>query len=541
VVAPPPRAEGGGMIASRLGVAIAAGLALVLAIVLAIDLGRTPEPSARALVPGFDAAQVTALAWARDGEPAIRIERVPGSGSATWRWTAPITAPADASTVEATLAALRGARWHRRERAGSAGIARATLTITRGSATTRIDVGAPLEGSAQTWVVLDGRALLVDDWVARALAPAPLALRVARPFADAASARAIELVREAPPLARRLEGFPRRLAGPAGFVLAPEVATDVHRALAGLALTGLPAAAVEGASRLAIALEPATGPRVTIDVRERGCTPPDVAISGSLGDGCAGIDQVAAIERALADLARPATELVDRRALPFEPASLVLPDGAVLDLAGRPKLGDAPADPALVSELVLALATPVTQVVESASTIAPLGTITAADRAGTTLVLELLPGERIRRRGEPVALVPGPGAWAILRRPSTALRDPTLWREEPTTIRTISIDRTTYTRGAVVGEWTRSGPGRDDPAAVTELAANLALGRARPLPATPRVRHRVTFEVAPPTGAPVTRTLELGARRGAGCEAIVDGTPVLFEPELCDLVARLAR
>lgn len=535
------------MIASRLGVTIAAGLALVLVILLAIDLGRSTAPASRSLVPGFDAERVTELAWTRAGKPELRITIARAPAPVRWRWIAPLGTPAETTTVDAALAALRGARWHRRDRASVAGVSRATLTITAGASRTKLDIGAPLEGAGQTWLVSGDHALLVDDWVARALAPEPLALRITRPFAEVAAAAGIVIERVKPPFALHAEGSPRRLVKPYSLVLAPRLASELNRALAGLTIVALPMAPVTGAT--AVAITTADPTVVTVEVRAAGCAEPLVAISGTLGDGCVRSEQVDAIGMILLELERPPGELVDRRALVIDPVRITLADGSVLDLANRPKIGDADADSNLVTELLLALGSPVAEVVAVDAAVRPLGTLTAVDRAGTSQLFELLPGQLIRRHGEHIALRLGPGAWDILRRPASALRDPTLWMEEATTIRTIKLDATTYTRGAVIGEWSRSGPGKDTIDAIdgdaidaiNGLARALSLVRAAPLAARPRVRNRIELEIAAPSRPPVRRVLELGARLPAGCEAIVDGTPLLLETAICDHVAELVR
>ncbi|MBA3395036.1 MAG: hypothetical protein H0T89_20485, partial [Deltaproteobacteria bacterium] len=435
-----------------------------------------------------------------------------------------------------------------RERASVAGVSRATLTITTGtpgtagSSRTKLDIGAPLEGAGQTWVVSGEHALLVDDWVARALAPEPLALRITRPFAEVAAATRIVIERVKPPFTLHAEGSPRRLARPYPLVLAPRLASELHRALAGLTIVALPTAPGGVSGATAVAITTADPTLVTVEVRAAGCAEPLVAISGTLGDGCVRPEQVDAVGILLLELERPPAELVDRRALVIDPIRITLADGSVLDLASRPKIGDVDADPNLVTELLLALGSPMAEVIAVDPAVRPLATLTAVDRAGTSQLIELLPGNMIRRHGEPVALRPGPGAWDILRRPSSALRDPTLWSEETTTIRTIKVDATTYTRGAVIGEWTRSGPGKDKPDAINGLARALSLVRAGPLATRPRVRHRVEVEIAAPSRASsARRVLELGARLPAGCEAIVDGTPLLLETAICDHVAELVR
>lgn len=556
------------MIATRLGLAIAGALALVLAIVLAVDLARDEAPPSRALV-AIDTDQLARLAWARPGQPDVVVERTlragaggaTGTGGATntggtggaggaggaggvggatgtggaggtWRWTAPVAGvPADAGTIDTVVAALRGGRWHRRAARARAGTIAVTLTATAGARTVAIGVGAPVAGTGQTWLALGDHAYLVDDWLARALAPAPLALRETRPLRDAAAAKAIAVERAG--AAVRVEGTPRRLARPVALVLAPARAAALHAALASLTIRSLPQR-IDPEVTMTISID--AGALVTVEVHTGGCGDGEVAIGGTPGPGCVAADDLRAIEDAASALARaPAAALADPQPVRFDPVRVTLADGGVLDLAKRPRIGDHDADLARVGELLIALQAPAPRVVDADAAMPARATLTITDGAGTAHVLELLPASRVRRRGEPVVLELAPDTYAILARGAGALRDPTLWREEPTTIRTITIDGTTFARGAVLDEWTRTGPGKDDPAAASELARALAQLAGTEVAGTPRTRHTLTFETAPPAGAPVTRTLQIGDR----CHARVDGRTVALAPEVCALIARL--
>jgi hypothetical protein len=128
-------------------------------------------------------------------------------------------------------------------------------------------------------------------------------------------------------------------------------------------------------------------------------------------------------------------------------------------------------------------------------------------------------------------------------RSSTDYRDPTRWREDPTTISSLSLDDVTFTRGAVLGEWTRKPAGKPgdkfDAALVDALASALATVRARPRQETtehPRMLHHVTLTITPPTGAPSTHKLEMGGTDPGGCAGTADGAAVELPLELCTAV-----
>jgi hypothetical protein len=163
-------------------------------------------------------------------------------------------------------------------------------------------------------------------------------------------------------------------------------------------------------------------------------------------------------------------------------------------------------------------------------------TIELRDRSGQVIALELHRGVVVRR-GESIGLRPAPGAWEAIARPAAAYRDDTLWREEPTTIHAIQIDAATYTRGAVIGEWTRAPAGPVDGAAIEALAGELASPHApgialpgRSAPGTDfQPVHRIAITTAPPAGPPVTHTLEIAA----SCAARADGAAVQLPAALC--------
>lgn len=519
------------MIASRLGLVIASAIALVLALVLALDVMRDAPAIDRALVPGFDPAHVTALRWRRTCSPpaqgCVPVVEV-RKGTAGWRWASD-GAPVERTALDAVLSALRGATWQRAaDGPASAGV---EVEVARGARTTKLVLGPPLPGGAQAWITRDGQRLLVDDWVIRALAPEPLVLRMRHPFADAASATRIVIEHAQ---AIRLEGSPRRLVKPAPFLLAPSPVKALELALAELEIVALRAdTAPLGDRRWTITIDAPL--LVTVDIGGPCGAPDQLAIAGTVGQGCVAKPAVDAIDRALATVIDPARAL-ELRPLPIEPVRVTLPDGTVVDLEKRARVGDRDADPVRVAELVSALATPAERVDRPATT--PTGKLVVEDRAGVKHELELFADRVVARPGEANALRVPAAQDAALRRPATALADTTLWTEEPTTISAIAIDGTTYTRGAVLGEWSRSGPGADLPGVVEQLAGLLARPRSLGTHAVAQPSRELAITVTPPSGAPRTHALALVVLP-QGCGAIVDGARHLLAPELCALVRRL--
>jgi len=504
------------------GLVVAWVIAAALACAALVAGGREAPPADRALVPGFRADAVTALAWTRDGAPPIRVARDPASPTG-WSWEAPRGA-ADARTVEDALAALRGGRWHRRGPASSAGRIAATLGATGGAGAggaslPSIGVGEPLAGADQRWLAIGDRAYLVDAWLARALAPEPLALRMRRPLAAISSAAQLQLSPGGELGRVTLAGAPRRVVAPLSLLLAPPVAAAIEQPLAELEVLELPRAAVAPHGEGIVA------DRVTVlDAGPCPGSPGRWAIDGTAGPGCVGEGAWENAKRAIWTLTQPPAQLVERRPAPLEPSKLTLPDGTTLDLSGHPRVGERDAAPAAALELVAALVAPAEPV--AAPRGQPLGALVVTDRGGSSITLDLYAPDVVVRRGEPVGLRVGEGAFGRMSRPSAELVDPTPWREEPTTITALELDGTTYTRGAVLGEWTRTGPGRDDPAAVTKLVAALAAPQVRPLASSPAApfaaRHTLTLRVQPPGGGPVVHTLRISDPAPTGCPASID-------------------
>jgi hypothetical protein len=532
------------MIATGRGVVIAAAIAAVLWIAVVLDLAvdLVPRPGAidRSLVPGFDPDRVTALVWERAGQPAIDVVR----DGDTWRERAGTRV--DPGAISDVLAALRGARWHRR---GDATAVHATLTVvgstTRGRRT--LGIGAPIAGTDQTWIVAGDRGLLVDGWVARALDRDRFALRIKAPLADIARAQTIAIASEATHAELRIDGHPRRLIAPAvaaTFVLASDVASQLEHVLGQIAIVRLPDTPVT-AHGIAITVDGGSGPTArSVHVAIGGSCPGApalVALSGTDGDGCIESATAAEVERAIGRLNQPASANVERRPIPFETTRVQLADGVALDTAPL-RVGDAPADTARVAELLAALAAPAEPVAAPATP--PVQHLVVGDRSGAAITLDLFAAHVLARHGESIALRPAPGAWSLLVRPSRELRDPTLWLEEATTITAIAIDRVRYQRGQVIGAWTREPAGSTplDPPAVEALASALAAPRAVGfLDGGVAVVHRVTLTIAPPVGAPRERVLELGAPGAAGCPALVGRDAVVLAARVCAQVAALAR
>lgn len=561
------------MISTWRGLVAAAAVAVALVVAVIIDAARAPEAVARSLVPGFDPAQATELVWERPGRPVIRAERA-GGGWQLHVADDPRPVPADAGAISDVLAALRGARWHRR---GEAPLPHATLSVTAGGARHVLGISAPIAGTEQGWIVDDGQGVVVDSWVARALDRDRLALQVIRPLAEAAAAGSIRIAgRLAAGAAQAdaasaamdvdlaLSGAPRRLVRPAQLLLAPERAGALERALRDVAIVRIPDGRLTGHG-LAIALEAAGGagkPAVVTLELGGDCpgAPGLAAASGSAGGGCVERAAVAGVQAAAAALQQPAEAIVERRPVPFEPARIALADGALLEMSPL-RIGDAAADPARVAELLAALAVPaeVTRVPGGA----PIGHIVATDRAGASIALDLFADRVLVRRGEPVALREAPGAWRALVQPARELRDPTLWLEEPTTVAALVIDGVRYERGAVIGAWNRlalapgsgsPGPGASATAAavpvdaaraariealVAQLAAPRALGFVDGQLAA---AHRLAIEVAPPVGAPIHHEIAVAApgSGAAGCAARAGHDTVRLPAAICAEVAALA-
>jgi hypothetical protein len=528
------------MISTLRGLAVATGVAVVLALVLVVDLNRTSVVENRALIPGFESERVTQLIWERAGESAVDVVRT----TTSWQIRTPSVAPADPTAISDVLAALRGARWHRR---GDPTPTHAMLTIVSSTGRKALRIGEPIAGTDQVWIVDGDRGLVVDSWVARSLDRDLLSLRNRIPLAEVHDARTIVIESAGKAadgkdrLGLRIEGKPRQLVRPVQLLLAAEFADEIERALGELSIVRLPGKPV-AARGLAITIAGAESSASSAITVELGGSCPGfpelVALSGTAGEGCVAQSAATSIERAIARLRQAPEAIVDRRPMGLEAQRIVLVDGVALDVS-RLRIGEHAADQARVAELLAALAAP--------AEVVPLPAKAATEKlvieqGGSTVTLDVY-GERVlARHGEPVALRPAPGAWALVVRGSRELRDVTLWLEEPTTITRVRIDEVDYERGAVIGEWTRRPKRPIDGKQVEELVALLATPRAVGFGDGPvAIGHRVMITITPPAGSPTERVLEIGSDRRGGCAARSGRESVLLSPTVCVQIAALAK
>jgi hypothetical protein len=510
------------VIASLRGLAILAAIALVLAVVaLAAAPRRTTVD--HTLVGSFDLSRVTAIRLRHNGQPDIQLARKPDGRA--WENAADHT-PVDPATIDAMFTALRGARWQRREEARVAWPYQGDIRLESERGVLVLAEGRAL-ATGQTWINLGAsdHVLLVESWVAHALYPSPLELRVRHPFAGAATATTFTSG------AVKIVGT--RLLAPRTLWLDPSILDQLTSALAALEIVALPAEVPAVAMR-ELSYD---GPQPNTLGLVGSCPGDQVLLRAATGPGCYEQATWHALDRVLTALDAASEELSDRRPLPITPATLTFGSGPTLTLGAQPRLGDTDADASRVSELMTALTTAGKLAPHPPG--APTSTLTARDAAGTEVVLELFGASRlVARRGDPVAILLPPEQWATLSRPSAALRDPIRWREDATTITSITVGPTTYTRGAVLGEWTRTSAGSGlvaaDGALVDALASALATvrapdapGAAEPTPLT----IKVTF--TPPAGTPTTHELTLGPPTAGGCAAVVDGVRVRADLGLC--------
>jgi hypothetical protein len=253
------------------------------------------------------------------------------------------------------------------------------------------------------------------------------------------------------------------------------------------------------------------------------------------GDGCV---ETASWERALALLSQcaggPADSVVDPRPAAIDAVKLRLADGALLDRTAQPRVNDRAADPERVAELLHALGDPATPVASRTTT--TIATIGVTDRRGTSIELELHDDHTLARHGEPISLRPSLDAWTVLTRPSVQIVDATRWLEEPTTIAAITVDGWTFSRGAVIGEWT----GAQDSELVEVLASGLATMRAPAGPLPAYVEHHIELVIEPPGGARITHRIDVGGATAGGCPARIDGEGAQVSLATCTAIVAVS-
>ena len=511
------------MIGSRRGLVVLAAIALALMGALVLDVARAPAAvTSRALLPGAAEGAVQRLAWTRADTAVASVERV---GDAWMIAGSPVRA--DAATVDAVLATLRGGRWQRRGEVALAGTVRETLAV---NGAWRIGRGDDLAGGEQTWLVVGEHGVLVDAWVARALFPEPGQLRVSAPFAEVSGRVTItrgDAVVE-------LDLSRAELLQPTALVLAPAQLAAVREALAALVVTRWLPAPLPAGGDWAVA----SGAR---RVELRGACPgaPELAAAHTdAGDGCIESAPVAALERLVALLSDRPEALADPRPLATRPLRLVLMDGAILELAKQPQLGVGQAhpvdvDPGRLAALLAALRDPGVLVPLPAG--APRGALVADGRT-----LDVWADGAVARRGEAVAVRVAPAALASLLAPSAALREAALWADEPTAISEVVIDGVRYRRGAVIGEWTRGTSSVRDPqldALVDAIAAPRSTGGDQPPAAAAGSFHRLEMSVRPPVGAEIHRGFQLEAV-GKRCALRAAEGAAWISPPACAAVSR---
>ncbi len=516
------------MIATRRGLAVLLAIAALLGVLLVRELRRTRLPPAdRALITGLDPSYITAMTWDRSPLPPVTV-----SGNGTqWTWTSTsFNAIADSRVVHDVLAALRAGRWQRTGGVAAAGKLRAQLTVTIGQNTRVIGIGEALPGTEQTWLVVGDRALLVDSWVARALDPDPLALRERFPVTDAAHAPAITISTETE--ASRFDTIPPRQVRPRTLLVRPPLMADLSRALEALEIVRLSRSPTGGVPQLLI--------HVGNSLRLGATCPDDPTLawlSSDIGDGCIARATYDAVTAAVQALAAPAETIGEPRPLPVEVEKVVLADGGVLALDRAPAIDGKPADPVAVAELLAVLAAPADLV--PLPDVHPVrGKLMLGVRKAGEITLELLGDNLVHRELEPIALRLSGAAYARLARGAKAYVDKSVWNEEPTTITSIKVDGITYTRGAVIGEWTRAPAGTFDPKRVDVVAVALSAPRRTPDVESINYSHRLVLTVTPPVGPPVVRALGVGNFR---CLATSSTATMLLGSSVCEALDALAR
>ena len=541
------------MIHSRAGLLVLAAIAAALAGFVAAR-SPTPPPVDQALVPGFDADKLWSLAWNNSGitptglderGEGFAVERGLGAhaGYSGWSFCRQATQTChegDSQHISDVLAALRGARWHRREQVSAAGTISRWLQLW-GPDVRSIGLGQALEGADQRWLVMNGAAVLVDGWVARALFPEPLDLVIRYPLDGAEQARRIRVRDQTTGISLDIDPASHQIGG---RWIDPQWLARLEAALDAVEIASLPRGEMVGRSPgLRIDYEGARPERFAYEPLDHPvCPHGQVPLVTWTADAC--VDAAAWREVAMAalGLADPTADLADPHLGPFEPSRIELPDGSELQLGKHTTLALHDATVEVDSDRVSALL----GVLRSQAPRVDVprgpagGVLELVSASGETCHLALYPGGIVVRREDRVAFRLPPEARAILDQPASAYRDPTRWLEDPSTVSAITLDGTTYKRGAVIGEWTGA-KAPADAALVEALAAAVAAVRAPSGPAPVAVEHRLDVTIAPPVGTPSVHHLEVGHPTAAGCAGRADGTPVVLPLAVCTAVAAVSR
>ncbi len=512
------------MTASLRGLALCT-LALVLAALWWVLGGVAGLPSPR-LWPG-DPAALRELRWQRAGAPEVVLAWREGQ----WQVVAPLPGPVQARRVDELLAALAGARWHRRGAVALAGALGARLTLD-GEV---LGLGAEL--GEQQWVTWRDQAWLLDRWVTRLLeSPEPLRDRAL--FPDAARATVLELhgevwgelvvqgASEVSPLKRRLD--PVRLRVLRAQLAALEV--DSSRRPPAL-----------GPQRWSVRL--AGGPRGDSTLVGGGVCPGSpqatAALSSRLGEVCVDDQALRALDGAIAaaaaavevrPLAANASDVVRLRvAAPHAKPSLSLVrDGGRWSaelVAGAPPRAEVAVDAQAVARVLEELAEP-WQPAPLVATPA-LVELVAGHADGTEVALAWGRGPNgvwVRRGQEPQVLVRRSGADLRLPGWLEALLDRTLWRVEPRAVQALVIDGARARRGSVLGEWVDAAGAALPASSAASLEALLEeLAAPRALREVPPVAGQLRIELEledPPAraaaSAPLVHRLEV-SQQGSRC------------------------
>jgi hypothetical protein len=551
------------MTASLRGILLCTALVMLLALLWTLaEAPRPLSPQVFALRP----TEVREVRWLRAGQPDLVVQRRPSG----WWVTAPLAEPAHGQIVEDILDVLAAARWQRNAEAARAGVVQQQLVVDN----VAIGLGDVL--GEQRWLLVRGRALLVDSWIAQVLDVDPRRLLDRSPFPDASRAVIVEIHATAAPWRSPdvvLGG--NALVSPHRHRLDPSIAQRLRDQLAALVITPLAGSIAKAAEQrtdppawtIRVAGGP-TGAGTLIGAGDcPGAPPSSLVVSSRLGAGC--LDIATSRELAATVDLIVAPEALDLR--PLATTAEQLADWTVLGEAGQPPLQMSGAaggnvrygestlavDPAAVAALVAKLVAPWPSMAIPPATARPKAairsTIRATHRDGSAVVLRIYRQRSAGggdgqawcvRDGEPFALqVPADldlEVDALVR----SFAEITLWQLEPTEVERMSWDDREVRRGAVVGEWLDAqgrvlSPAKAD--ALEALVRALSTPRGRlggKVPGRDRKRHVLALHLGtgPQRSAATQPVPSVGFEVrfvGSTCLALVDALEVELPPPLC--------